>query len=129
MAVNARQIYIDDLIVNKLLILGGGVQVIVPAWNGGPVTVNIPLFPATGAFTLSCTAILPQFGAAQFSCCKGDPLQVGIANRLAYQAVPDLNLIALWPAAAPGTSGIGLLQLEHNSVLATLPVTYLVRWV
>ena len=77
MSVSARQIYIDDLIVNSILVLGGGIPITVPAWNSGPVTVNIPLFPATGAFTISCTAVIPQFGAAQFSCCKGDPLQAG----------------------------------------------------
>ena len=129
MSVSARQIYIDDLIVNSILVLGGGIPITVPAWNSGPVTVNIPLFPATGAFTISCTAVIPQFGAAQFSCCKGDPLQAGVATRLSYQAIPDLNLIALWPAAAPGASGIGLLQLEHNDPAAVVAVKYLVRWV
>ena len=127
MTVNARQIYIDDLLVGQLHVTG--IKLVVPAYSGSPVPVSIPGFPATGALTLSCTAILPQYGAAQFACCKGNPLQTGIANRLAYQAAPDFNLIALWPAAAAGTSGVGLLQLMHNSILATTPVTYLVRWV
>lgn len=120
MAVAARKIYIDDLLVGNLGFVGG-VQVTVPAFGGGSVIV--PGFPDVGAFNVSVFSSGDVNGnnaaAGMYACCRAKKINNGDCNRISYNAILNSDLLATWPA----NQGF---QLTHNNAVDNKAITYTV---